>query len=136
MSCSGTCAFPSNHATIMLTMAFSLLLHAETRRIGHYLLLLAVPVAWARVFLGVHFPRTCSVPAGRGNGTAGGGQLQLVDINLLSSCSETALAPALCAADRTRLGTALSPMRAWRHPGLLNGNRLGQVTRLVDVSAL
>lgn len=57
-----TPAFPSNHATIMLTMAFSLLLHAGTRRIGRYLLLLAVPVAWARVFLGVHFPRTCSAP--------------------------------------------------------------------------
>lgn len=52
-----TPAFPSNHATIMLTMAFSLLLHAGTRRIGRYLLLLAVPVAWARVFLGVHFPQ-------------------------------------------------------------------------------
>jgi len=52
-----TPAFPSNHATIMLTMGFSLLLHAGTRRIGRYLLLLAVPVAWARVFLGVHFPQ-------------------------------------------------------------------------------
>ncbi|MCE8044599.1 phosphatase PAP2 family protein [Halomonas daqingensis] len=52
-----TPAFPSNHATIMLTMAFSLLLHAGTRRIGRYLLLLALPVAWARVFLGVHFPQ-------------------------------------------------------------------------------
>jgi len=54
---SPTAAFPSNHATIMLTMAFSLMLHAGTRRIGRYLLLLAVPVAWARVFLGVHFPQ-------------------------------------------------------------------------------
>ncbi|MCC5881504.1 MAG: phosphatase PAP2 family protein [Halomonas sp.] len=52
-----TPAFPSNHATIMLTMAFSLLLHGGTRRIGRYLLLLALPVAWARVFLGVHFPQ-------------------------------------------------------------------------------
>ncbi|MGR4070502.1 phosphatase PAP2 family protein [Halomonas sp. LR3S48] len=52
-----TPAFPSNHATIMLTMAFSLLLHAGTRRIGRYLLLLAIPVAWARIFLGVHFPQ-------------------------------------------------------------------------------
>ncbi|MCE8029868.1 phosphatase PAP2 family protein [Halomonas daqingensis] len=52
-----TPAFPSNHATIMLTMAFSLLLHAGTRRIGRYLLLLTLPVAWARVFLGVHFPQ-------------------------------------------------------------------------------
>ncbi|EWH02506.1 phosphatase PAP2 family protein [Halomonas sp. BC04] len=54
---SPTPAFPSNHATIMLTMAFSLMLHAKTRRIGRYLLLLALPVAWARVFLGVHFPQ-------------------------------------------------------------------------------
>ena len=52
-----TAAFPSNHATIMLTMGISLLLHAETRRIGRYLLLLAVPIAWARVYLGVHFPQ-------------------------------------------------------------------------------
>ncbi|MGJ7458820.1 phosphatase PAP2 family protein [Halomonas sp. RA08-2] len=52
-----TAAFPSNHATIILTMGFSLVLHAGTRRIGRYLLLLAVPVAWARVFLGVHFPQ-------------------------------------------------------------------------------
>ena len=52
-----TPAFPSNHLTIMLTMAFSLMLHAGTRRIGRYLLLLALPVAWARVFLGVHFPK-------------------------------------------------------------------------------
>ncbi|PMR74733.1 undecaprenyl-diphosphatase [Billgrantia endophytica] len=52
-----TSAFPSNHMTIMLTMAFSLWLHEGTRRIGRYLLLLALPVAWARVFLGVHFPQ-------------------------------------------------------------------------------
>lgn len=52
-----TAAFPSNHATIMLTMAFSLMLHGGTRRIGRYLLLLALPVAWSRVFLGVHFPQ-------------------------------------------------------------------------------
>lgn len=54
---SPTAAFPSNHMTIMLTMAFSLMLHAKSRRIGRYLLLLALPVAWARVFLGVHFPQ-------------------------------------------------------------------------------
>ncbi|MCS2607808.1 phosphatase PAP2 family protein [Halomonas dongshanensis] len=52
-----TPAFPSNHLTIMLTMAFSLTLHDATRRIGHVLLLLALPVAWGRIFLGVHFPQ-------------------------------------------------------------------------------
>ncbi|WP_089657982.1 undecaprenyl-diphosphatase [Franzmannia pantelleriensis] len=52
-----TPAFPSNHLTIILTMSFSLLLHIKTRRIGAALLLLALPVAWARIFLGVHFPQ-------------------------------------------------------------------------------
>jgi undecaprenyl-diphosphatase len=52
-----TPAFPSNHLTIMLTMAVSLMLHGRTRRIGRYLLLLALPVAWARIYLGVHFPQ-------------------------------------------------------------------------------
>ena len=52
-----TPAFPSNHLTIMLTMAFSLTLFDATRRIGHCLLILALPVAWARIFLGIHFPR-------------------------------------------------------------------------------
>lgn len=52
-----TPAFPSNHLIIMMTMACSLLLHRDTRRIGGCLLLLAPPVAWSRVFLGVHFPQ-------------------------------------------------------------------------------
>ncbi|MBD3897000.1 undecaprenyl-diphosphatase [Halomonas sp. ML-15] len=52
-----TPAFPSNHLTIMLTMGFSLMLHATTRRIASALLIVALPVAWARVFLGVHFPQ-------------------------------------------------------------------------------
>ncbi|HCR98241.1 MULTISPECIES: undecaprenyl-diphosphatase [Halomonas] len=52
-----TPAFPSNHLTIILTMAFSLMLHRYTRRIGSLLLLMAIPVGWARIFLGVHFPQ-------------------------------------------------------------------------------
>ncbi|MBZ5487452.1 phosphatase PAP2 family protein [Halomonas aquamarina] len=52
-----TPAFPSNHLTIMLTVAFSLTLHDHTRRIGRCLLVLALPVAWARIFLGIHFPQ-------------------------------------------------------------------------------
>lgn len=52
-----TASFPSSHLTIMLTMGASLWLHPGTRRLGRNLLLLALPVAWARIYLGVHFPQ-------------------------------------------------------------------------------
>ena len=52
-----TPAFPSNHLTILLTISVSLMLHSHSRRIGSCLLLLALPVAWARVFMGIHFPQ-------------------------------------------------------------------------------
>jgi undecaprenyl-diphosphatase len=51
-------SFPSDHATIMfsvaLVLAFSRAPHA--RRIGTLLLPLSVVVAWSRVYLGVHYP--------------------------------------------------------------------------------
>lgn len=51
-------SFPSDHGTIMFTvalaLAFSQVDHA--RRLGRLMLPVAVVVAWARVFLGVHFP--------------------------------------------------------------------------------
>lgn len=51
-------SFPSDHATIMFTvalvLAFSQSLQAQ--RIGRALLPLAFVVAWSRVFLGVHYP--------------------------------------------------------------------------------
>ena len=49
-------SFPSNHLTLMWSVAFSLLLHAESRAAGALLALLGLPVAWARIYLGVHFP--------------------------------------------------------------------------------
>ena len=49
-------SFPSDHLTLMWSVGFSLLLHAETRAAGVLLTLLGLPVAWARVYLGVHFP--------------------------------------------------------------------------------
>ncbi|MGO2242904.1 MAG: phosphatase PAP2 family protein [Halomonas sp.] len=54
---SATPAFPSNHLTILTTIGISLMLHSHSRRIGGCLLLLAIPVAWARIFMGVHFPQ-------------------------------------------------------------------------------
>ncbi|TAM33881.1 MAG: undecaprenyl-diphosphatase [Burkholderiaceae bacterium] len=49
-------SFPSDHLTLMWSVGFSLLLHAQTRAAGALLTLLGLPVAWARIYLGVHFP--------------------------------------------------------------------------------
>ncbi|MEO7106863.1 MAG: undecaprenyl-diphosphatase [Rhodoferax sp.] len=49
-------SFPSDHLTLMWSVGFSLLLHAESRAAGTLLTLLGLPVAWARIYLGVHFP--------------------------------------------------------------------------------
>lgn len=51
-------SFPSDHGTIMFTVALVLALSRvdNARRIGRLLLPVAIVVAWARVFLGVHYP--------------------------------------------------------------------------------
>lgn len=49
-------SFPSDHVTVICTTGLTLFLNRPTRRVGGALLLVALPVAWARVFLGVHFP--------------------------------------------------------------------------------
>lgn len=51
-------SFPSDHATSMFSVALALMLSQlrEARRFGLALLALGVLVAWARVFLGVHWP--------------------------------------------------------------------------------
>lgn len=49
-------SFPSNHLTGIWSVAFSLLLHRKARRAGAWLALLGLPVAWARIYLGIHFP--------------------------------------------------------------------------------
>lgn len=53
-----TSAFPSNHASIMFTSAFVLMgtVARTPRLLGRLLLLCALPVCWARVYLGVHWP--------------------------------------------------------------------------------
>jgi len=53
-----TPSFPSNHGTIMFTVALVLATSQApaARRFGRALLPLALVVAWARVFLGVHWP--------------------------------------------------------------------------------
>jgi undecaprenyl-diphosphatase len=49
-------SFPSDHLTLIWAVAFSLLLHRRPRYAGLSLALLGLPVAWARIYLGVHFP--------------------------------------------------------------------------------
>ena len=49
-------SFPSDHATLMFSLAVSLLLNAASRHWGGVLLLLGFAVAWSRIYLGVHFP--------------------------------------------------------------------------------
>ena len=49
-------SFPSDHLTLIWAVAISLLLNKQFRQTGWVLFLLGVPVAWARIYLGVHFP--------------------------------------------------------------------------------
>lgn len=51
-------SFPSDHGTVMFTVSLVLALSREpvASRFGRSLLPLAVVVAWARIFLGVHWP--------------------------------------------------------------------------------
>jgi undecaprenyl-diphosphatase len=49
-------SFPSDHLTLCWAVAFSLVLQRGSRITGVALALLGVPIAWARIYLGVHFP--------------------------------------------------------------------------------
>ena len=49
-------SFPSDHATLMLTVAFYLLWRQSWRRQGLILLIFALITAWGRVYAGIHFP--------------------------------------------------------------------------------
>jgi len=49
-------SFPSDHATLMFSLAIPLLLNAASRGCGGSLLVLGFAVAWSRIYLGVHFP--------------------------------------------------------------------------------
>lgn len=48
--------FPSNHLTFWWSVALAWLLWPGWRAAGAALAVLGLPVAWARVYLGVHFP--------------------------------------------------------------------------------
>ncbi|UTH76642.1 undecaprenyl-diphosphatase [Chromobacterium sp. IIBBL 290-4] len=49
-------SFPSDHLTLWWSVAFSFWLGRTMRAQGRALVLLGLPMAWARIYLGVHFP--------------------------------------------------------------------------------
>jgi len=48
-------SFPSDHLTLWWAVAFCILAQGR-RRLGILLAILGVPIAWARIYVGVHFP--------------------------------------------------------------------------------
>lgn len=49
-------SFPSDHLTLWWAVAFSLVLQRRWPTLGVALALLGLPIAWARIYVGVHFP--------------------------------------------------------------------------------
>ena len=49
-------SFSRDHSTLWWAIAFGLVLQRGSRVVGVALALLGVPIAWARIHLGVHFP--------------------------------------------------------------------------------
>lgn len=49
-------SFPSDHLTLWWSVAFSFLLQRRLLRAGVALALFGIPIAWSRIYLGVHFP--------------------------------------------------------------------------------
>lgn len=56
MTHAATGSFPSDHLTAQWVFAGMLLLSPRTRRWGIAVALLGLPMAWARIYLGVHYP--------------------------------------------------------------------------------
>lgn len=49
-------SFPSDHLTLIWAIAFGLVLSPATRFAGCLIAVAGIPVAWARIYLGVHYP--------------------------------------------------------------------------------
>lgn len=65
---------PSTHASVMFTVAFMLVADRRLRAIGLAVLAMAVATAWARVYVGVHFPADVAAGALLGACMAGAAQ--------------------------------------------------------------
>jgi undecaprenyl-diphosphatase len=53
---SADASFPSDHLTIWWSVAFSFLIQRRQLKLGLCMALLGLPIAWARIYLGVHYP--------------------------------------------------------------------------------
>ena len=51
-----TTSFPSFHATFLFSLALPLFAQKNTRGTALVLLFLGLCIAWARIFVGVHYP--------------------------------------------------------------------------------
>lgn len=49
-------SFPSDHATLLFSVALALLFSPRARLLGALAMLIALAVAWSRVYVGVHWP--------------------------------------------------------------------------------
>jgi undecaprenyl-diphosphatase len=49
-------SFPSDHATLIWSLGFGLITTGAARRWGVAMCVIGVPVGWARVYLGLHWP--------------------------------------------------------------------------------
>ncbi|WP_082827207.1 phosphatase PAP2 family protein [Rhodanobacter thiooxydans] len=56
MSHAATGSFPSDHLTVQWVVAGTLMLDRRSRRWGVLIALMGLPMAWARVYLGIHYP--------------------------------------------------------------------------------
>ncbi|CAM5205011.1 Undecaprenyl-diphosphatase OS=Castellaniella defragrans OX=75697 GN=HNR28_000082 PE=4 SV=1 [Castellaniella defragrans] len=57
-------SFPSDHLTLWWAIAFSLLAQARLRLLGALMAVSGLAIAWARIYLGVHFPLDMAGAAG------------------------------------------------------------------------
>lgn len=97
-------SFPSDHLTVLWSIAFSLLLLPRLRGAGALIALLALPVAWSRIYLGVHFPLDMLGAAG----------VAAVSAALCWSVRDSVLAPLMNAANGVyRRLFALPIRRGW-----------------------
>lgn len=80
---------PSTHATVMFTVAFALTADPRLRTVGLVVLAIAVATAWARVYVGVHFPVDVAAGALLGAGVAATAQAVLAGVARLRRRTES-----------------------------------------------
>jgi undecaprenyl-diphosphatase len=72
-------SFPSDHTTFMLTVGFGLIATRAAATWGKIVIILGLLVAWARIYLGLHFP-VDMVASGLVGGCFGGGAAFLLPL--------------------------------------------------------